>query len=290
MRVISFILMLVVSSFAVLGGEDILTPAQRMQNKENEVFFKNCDLIMDHFNLKSLRLVPCGDKETVRFFKDIGEINGKTYILEGAELLGPFGVGVRCAYAKATDLAGNPCPRDIEVALHVLGKFRYCLWGGEWMCRKTYEGECIKNEDGTFDAPWGWNKGSTVEKVDLPLPENVRMEKVTSAVGVPFFTVSWFTKKTIKSRVPKVIMRDQLIATSQDCSSCEKTIGKDLLTEASLKERGLIGSNETLAKILFAEERTDTTVTLMEASPVVVMVDTIEERCFVRTTIYPIDN
>jgi hypothetical protein len=297
MRVLSLIVALFL--FCSFGfGEDVLTREQKAANKSNEIFFKNCELIMNQFGLKQLKLTPCNDSETVRFFKDSGSIAGKTYTLEGAELVGGPGVGVRCAYAKALDSEGNICPKEVEVALHIMGKFRYCLWGGDWMCRKTYEGECLKNEDGTFDAPWGWNKGSTIEKVNLPLPENVKMEKITSSVGVPFITVSWFTKKTIKARVPKIIMRDQLVVrsvdTTKDCDSCIRSIDPKDLTEQALRERKLIGDNQSLAKVLYAEDKTkkevDTNVTLMEADPVVIMVDTVEEKCFVRTTVYPIDN
>jgi hypothetical protein len=285
--------------------------------------FKGTEAVMTKFGLKELKLLPmCG--ETVSFFADKGTLDGKTYTLEGAEYHGPW--GDRCAYAQAVDADGQPAPKDVELVLHLMGKFRYCLWGGDWMCRKTYTykgveaapGESIIDgtklvarvkelvatgigEDQAYNrallepgcrkqTTGRWGSGSTVKPVLLPLPASIdRVDLVTGPDHTSFFAV--YRSREVRAKATEIRMVSQdRVAEKQmtsDCSTCR--VDRSQLTPQALRAAGIMKPEESLAKVLFREQETSSSDTvLMEGQevPIVVTKDVVET--IVTVTTYPI--
>jgi hypothetical protein len=297
------------------------------------ILFTGAEAIMEKFGLSEVKSLPmCGEK--VNFFTDKGTINGTTYTMEGAEYVGPW--GNRCVYAK------SDATPEIEMVLHLWGKFRY--WTSTYavaakMSRKTYtqedvgvvEGEKVldgkkylaarkafeaqgMSENDAINAamadqanykqtaPWG--AGTVTEVVNLPLPEGVTLEKVTSKDGERMFVTKRYTK--IRAIVPETryiqrgMVEDRLSATRESSTSCgdcgSKRVLRSSVTEANLKAAGLMKPEERLEKVLFAEvinKRTETVETgqdvFLQNAPVdVVITSKSVEKTFVTMTTYPL--
>lgn len=275
--------------------------------------------VMTKFGLTKLKLLPmCGEK--VVFFEDKGVYDGIEYTLKGAEYHGPW--GVRCAYAVAEGPEAVICPRDIEVALHVTGKFRYCLWGGNWMCRQVYEQETADGPviDGTAAIAMQkklraagvseaaaveqaneackkeaslWMKGSVVKDVPLKIRgSNMRLQLISSPNSVFYATIVERTEH-ITVQEPRIVQRsmmEQELAKSSQCLTVK--VDKNSLTEDALRKAGVIGENEKLTKVLFREQETSCTDNrdLVQSTPLdVVMVSKVVDKTISVIHTYPVN-
>jgi hypothetical protein len=239
--------------------------------------------VMERFGLTQLKLLPmCG--ETVKFFEDRGTYMGTEYMLKGAEYHGPW--GVRCAYAVAETLDGAMCPRDAEVALHVLGKFRYCLWGGNWMARQHYEQEICDPGTTVIIGPkalatqaslmaqgvseadaWNqacsrpenrksaslWSDKTVVRSVEMPESCGVQLYYLADSNMIQYAAVRPYTLKT-EIVEPQIVQRSMLESELARDSSCiTRRVDKSMLTESALRKAGHIKDNEKLERVIFRE-------------------------------------
>jgi hypothetical protein len=285
--------------------------------------FKGTEAVMAQFGLTQVKLLPmCGEK--VSFFKDTGVMKGVTYILEGAEYSGPW--GVRCAFATANAEDGTTCPQEIEVALHVAGKFRYCLWGGDWMCRRTFTYEYVPTGEGEMVIDWAacqkaaddlvaaggvtpdqamaramedpknrklaqpWGPGVDITRVDGPLPEGMVMDRLTVKRDTGFATVfacTTFTKVQVKVPETTFVSSNQVSERlTSGCTECK--VDRSMLTEKSLRAAGFIADNEKLEKVLFMERQSSSEDVILQEIPLNVVVKSkVVEKTYAKTTIYP---
>jgi hypothetical protein len=244
-------------------------------------------LVMSRFGLTTLKLLPmCGEKVT--FFEDTGTFDGVKYVLRGAEYIGPW--GTRCAYAVAETADGAACPRDVEVALHVLGSFRYCLWGGGWGARRTYEQEIASGEviDGTatlarvaelmasgmpearaqdegkvYKKASLWMAGSVVKQIPLPT-DAVALSLVSNSEGV-FYATTRLTNVTAYAQIPVAVENRReygpLCADSSttvvDVDSVPDRIDGIKVTRVVIKQREATCSNTLLGNAPYGYKMTN---------------------------------